>query len=124
MANTMMVVGADGIIIVDTLDCIQSAQETLAAFRTITDKPVKTVIYTHYHQDHVSGAMAYLDAEQRGRTADVYGHEQLQANWVQSNGALGPITGARRLHVRTPPAGRRRGLPQRRARARLALRPD
>ena len=95
MANTMMVVGTDGIIIVDTLDCIESAEETLAAFRRITDKPVKAVIYTHYHQDHVSGAMAYLDAEQRGRTADVYGHERLQANWVQSNGALGPITGAR-----------------------------
>ncbi|MBI9017854.1 MAG: alkyl/aryl-sulfatase [Phycisphaerae bacterium] len=50
-----MVIGTDGIIIIDTgMDTI-SAKEVLADFRKITTKPVKAIILTHSHGDHTGG---------------------------------------------------------------------
>jgi uncharacterized sulfatase len=50
-----MIIGNDGLVIVDTgLDTI-SAQAVLAEFRKITDLPVKAIILTHGHGDHTGG---------------------------------------------------------------------
>lgn len=59
-ANTSMIVGADGVIIVDTLMGPTSAANALEAFRTYSDKPVKAIIYTHSHGDHIGGASAFV----------------------------------------------------------------
>src|SRR5262249_22119718 len=44
ICNTIMVIGGDGVIIVDTGVEVQSAREVAAEFRKITDKPVRAVI--------------------------------------------------------------------------------
>lgn len=59
-ANTSMIVGDDGIIIVDTLRGPLSARMALNAFREYTDKPVKAILYTHSHGDHIGGASAFV----------------------------------------------------------------
>jgi alkyl sulfatase BDS1-like metallo-beta-lactamase superfamily hydrolase len=59
LANSIMLEGTDGIIIVDTMETVEEGKEVLAAFREITDKPVKAIIYTHNHTDHVFGARAF-----------------------------------------------------------------
>ena len=41
-----MIVGKEGIIIVDTGQTVAAAEEALAEFRKITDKPIKAVILT------------------------------------------------------------------------------
>ena len=58
-ANTSMIVGTDGIIIVDTLMGPTSAANALKALRQYSDKPVKAIIYTHSHGDHTGGASAF-----------------------------------------------------------------
>jgi uncharacterized sulfatase len=63
-ANTSMIVGDDGVIIVDTLMGPTSASNALKAFRKYSDKPVKAIIYTHSHADHTGGAKAFME----GRT--------------------------------------------------------
>jgi alkyl sulfatase BDS1-like metallo-beta-lactamase superfamily hydrolase len=63
ICNTIMVIGGDGVIIVDTGTDIQSAREVAAEFRKITDKPVQAVIYTCFHSDHINGVKAYASAE-------------------------------------------------------------
>lgn len=60
-ANVSMVVGTDGIIIIDTGMGPTHAKAILEAFRKITDKPVKAVIYTHGHGDHTGGAGVFIN---------------------------------------------------------------
>jgi alkyl sulfatase BDS1-like metallo-beta-lactamase superfamily hydrolase len=91
MANIMMVEGTDGIIIVDTGETNEQAQQALSEFHKITDKPVVAVIYTHNHADHTEGAGVFVkDGESAGRKVDVIGQESLVANYYKSYGALGP----------------------------------
>lgn len=54
-----MIVGEDGIIIVDTGQTLAAATEALAEFRKITDKPIKAIILTHSHGDHTGGASVF-----------------------------------------------------------------
>lgn len=58
-ANTSMIVGTDGVIIVDALMGPTSAANALKAFRQYSDKPVKAIIYSHSHGDHTGGASAF-----------------------------------------------------------------
>lgn len=58
-SNVSMIEGDDGIIIIDTTESTRAAADILAEFRKITDKPVHTIIYTHGHRDHVSGASVF-----------------------------------------------------------------
>ena len=58
-ANTSMIVGTDGIIIIDTLRGANSAANAFRALRAYSDKPVKAIIYTHSHGDHIGGARAF-----------------------------------------------------------------
>lgn len=62
-ANTSMIVGDDGVIIVDTLYGPLSARAAMKAFREYSDKPVKAIIYTHSHGDHTGGASAFIGEE-------------------------------------------------------------
>lgn len=58
-ANTSMIVGADGVIIVDTLMGPTGAANAFDALRQYSDKPVKAIIYTHSHADHTGGASVF-----------------------------------------------------------------
>jgi alkyl sulfatase BDS1-like metallo-beta-lactamase superfamily hydrolase len=60
-SNVYMIVGVDGVIIVDTTETTAAATNVLAEFRKITDLPVKTIILTHSHRDHVSGAAVFAE---------------------------------------------------------------
>ena len=59
-ANVSMIVGDDGIILVDTGMSPPHAMAVNQAFREITDLPVKGIIYTHGHGDHTGGASVFV----------------------------------------------------------------
>jgi glyoxylase-like metal-dependent hydrolase (beta-lactamase superfamily II) len=52
--NTTIQVGDGGILVVDT-QLTQSADQLLAAIRTISPKPISYIINTHVHDDHIGG---------------------------------------------------------------------
>lgn len=75
VSPSSMIVGSDGIIIVDTMIDTTSAARAFAEFREITDKPVKGIIFTHGHGDHVGGAAVFAE----GVTPEVWAHANFGA---------------------------------------------
>jgi glyoxylase-like metal-dependent hydrolase (beta-lactamase superfamily II) len=57
--NTGVVVGDDGVMIIDARATPVMAQDLVRRLRDVTDKPVKYVLLTHYHAVRVMGASAY-----------------------------------------------------------------
>lgn len=57
--NTGVIIGDDGVMIIDTQATPLMAQKVLARIREITDKPVKYILMSHYHAVRVLGAAAY-----------------------------------------------------------------
>jgi len=96
IANSIMIEGDDGIIIVDTLSTYEAAKEVITEFRKITDKPVKAIIYTHGHLDHVHGTGAFLE---EGPDIEIYAHDSHVDFYINENGVLGPIAAMRTAHA-------------------------
>jgi alkyl sulfatase BDS1-like metallo-beta-lactamase superfamily hydrolase len=71
LANAILLEGSDGVIIVDTMESNEAALPVKAAFDKITSKPVKAIIYTHYHPDHTFGAEVFADKNR----PEIYAHE-------------------------------------------------
>jgi cyclase len=70
LSNAGFVVGDDGVVVIDTFATVdaagafslQAAQQVLAEIHKVTSLPVKFVVNTHYHLDHVSGNNVFVDA--------------------------------------------------------------
>ncbi len=63
LGNVQMVVTDEGLVIIDTTESLDAAREILERFREITDQPVRVIIYTHGHLDHVSGTPVFLEED-------------------------------------------------------------
>jgi cyclase len=61
-ANSVFIVNDGDVVVVDANVGPSSAREVLAALRKITAKPVRYVVNTHWHDDHVLGNQIYRDA--------------------------------------------------------------
>lgn len=59
-ANSM-IIGDDGVVIVDPGQLPAASLLVRQEFEKITDKPVRAIIYTHGHNDHTNGAVAFFD---------------------------------------------------------------
>ncbi|MBL8537615.1 MAG: MBL fold metallo-hydrolase [Hyphomonadaceae bacterium] len=63
VSNMTIVVGDTGLIIIDPLTSVEVASAALAlARRTLGDRPVAAVIYTHSHLDHFGGVRGVVDS--------------------------------------------------------------
>lgn len=85
-SNVGMIVGDDGLIIVDTTESTKAAETILAEFRKISALPVRTIIYTHSHRDHISGATVFAE----DRTVEIIAHTAFESDLVGTNGKPGP----------------------------------
>jgi cyclase len=60
--NTVVIIGDTGVLVVDSCYLPSSAREDIAEIRQWTDKPVRYLLNTHWHNDHNQGNAAYADA--------------------------------------------------------------
>ena len=88
-SNMTMVVGTDGVLLIDCLETEEHARHALGDLRKISDKPTKALIYSHSHPDHISGVRGVIDpaAVERGEVA-IYAHERLLTG-IRGNPSLG-----------------------------------
>ncbi len=86
--NIGVSVGDDGIVIIDD-QFAPLAPKIEAALKTITDRPIRFILNTHYHGDHTGGN------EHFGKTAPIVAHENVRKRLAE---------GSSRGENRVPPA--------------------
>jgi alkyl sulfatase BDS1-like metallo-beta-lactamase superfamily hydrolase len=94
ISNTVLLIGNDGLIVIDTKESEQAAKMVIDAFNQRLDnifetRPVKAIIYTHAHSDHVSGAKAF--AKHGSPDMQIICQEKLVENLFDDYGRLLPI---------------------------------
>ena len=86
LANSILFVGEDGNIIIDTTEDPLLAKEINNEFKKISNKPNLAIIYTHSHVDHWRGAPGFLDKETK-----IYAHRTFEKGFYDQNNLLRPI---------------------------------
>jgi uncharacterized sulfatase len=108
-ANIAMIVGTDGLIVVDTGMFSAHAEQVLAEFRKITDLPVVAVILTHGHGDHTGGLSVFTQADGAGSDVAVYARAPFNteaAAFVDAGITINRLRGARQGGFMLPPERR------------------
>jgi cyclase len=77
-SNAGFVVGDDGVLVVDSFFYPAAAKALLTEIRKITPKPIRYVVNTHYHMDHVAGDQVFKDAG-----AIIVAHRNVRA-WMRA----------------------------------------
>jgi glyoxylase-like metal-dependent hydrolase (beta-lactamase superfamily II) len=90
-ANAGIVIGRDGIVVVDTLISAKEAGKFIRDIRAVSDKPIKYVVNTHMHLDHTFGncEFAKLGAVIVGSAVEKRGMQQYAEPTLKKSAAYG-----------------------------------
>jgi alkyl sulfatase BDS1-like metallo-beta-lactamase superfamily hydrolase len=97
ITSMTMVVGDDGIIIIDPGENDKFAAEVMEDFRKITDKPIKAVVYTHRHPDHPFGIKGLGVTEEKVESGKVkiFAHDTFEEYLANDASVVGPVLSMR-----------------------------
>jgi alkyl sulfatase BDS1-like metallo-beta-lactamase superfamily hydrolase len=76
LANAVLIEGREADILVDAMESAEAAAAVKEAFARISTKPIKALIYTHFHSDHIGGGRILAGADQ----PEVYCHAETQVH--------------------------------------------
>jgi glyoxylase-like metal-dependent hydrolase (beta-lactamase superfamily II) len=82
MSNAGFVVTRDGVVVFDALGTPALGRAMIQAIAKVTSQPVKRVIVSHYHADHIYGLQAFKAAG-----ADIWAHTKAKAYLSSSQAA-------------------------------------
>ncbi|MER7012769.1 MBL fold metallo-hydrolase [Saccharopolyspora sp. NPDC000359] len=92
MVNVGLFETDEGLLLVDT-GCAGDGPALVEAVRSVSDKPLHTVVFTHGHSDHAFGLWAFLE---QGETPQVVAHENVAAHferYMKTSGLQALING-------------------------------
>ncbi len=92
-----VVEGDDGLILIDPPEDVEKGKRQLVELRKISDKPIKAVLYSHWHTDHNAGVKAFITQEQADSgEVLVIAHRDFMANIISNSiSGDGPIIAVR-----------------------------
>ena len=100
LANSILIEGDDGLIVIDTMESVAAGRDVAREFRALSDKPLRAIIYTHNHTDHVFGAQAFIDAlGKAGVDVEIIAHRTTEALVYRVVNEYRPILTARSLRM-------------------------
>jgi cyclase len=76
-SNAGVIIGDDAVLVVDSFFQPNTAKALLGEIRKITPKPIRYVVNTHYHMDHVAGDQVFKDVG-----AIIVAHRNVRA-WIR-----------------------------------------
>lgn len=97
MVNVALFETDEGLILVDC-GCAGDGPDLVKAVRSLSDKPLTAIVYTHGHSDHAFGAWAFLEA---GETPEIIAHENLVEHfrrYMLTNGLNAAVNGQAGRH--------------------------
>ena len=89
IANSIMVEGDKGNIIIDASDSVFEAEKIYSLFSQKNSNPIKAIIYTHNHGDHTFGAAFYVNNQDE--KPQIIAHEDTDYYVQRIMGILNPI---------------------------------
>ena len=84
--NVTASIGEDGILLADDMYAAMSPK-LLAALRSVSDKPVRMVLNSHFHGDHIEGNKNFQ------QSAIIIAHENVRRQLLRMNTASAPTIG-------------------------------
>ena len=81
LSNQVFIDAPEGIIAIDTGECVEEMRAAISHLRNVTDRPFAAVAYTHFH--YVGGTTAVFD--DAGRDLPVYAHERVALNRARTS---------------------------------------
>ncbi len=95
LSNQTFVEGPEGLIVIDTGECVEEMASALSEVRAVTDAPIAAVIYTHFH--YVAGTKA-LSVEVDVDTLRIWGHEGIVGNRRRTSSEVSAAFGRGLVH--------------------------
>ena len=71
MSNAGFVITSEGVVVFDSLGSPALGNELIRQIRKITDQPIRRVIVSHYHADHIYGLQAF-----KALGAEIWAHRR------------------------------------------------
>ena len=100
LANVIFVVGDGGLVVVDTTESKEGGEAALADFYQAAPHaaalPVRAVVYSHNHSDHIGGVRAFAqEADVQSGATWIIAHESLMETVINNAALVGQILSTR-----------------------------
>lgn len=103
LANVIIVRCEGALVVLDTTESHQSAEQILQDFRAavpeLADWPVAALVYTHNHSDHINGARAFVNEDDvRAGRSQIIAHSTLMRAVSDNASMVAPILATRSIY--------------------------
>jgi alkyl sulfatase BDS1-like metallo-beta-lactamase superfamily hydrolase len=89
-----------GLIVIDTGLNKEQMLPVAEKIKSLSDKPIKAIIYTHAHADHTGGVGAFITPEQvKNGTVEIIADYKFMEAYISENASTGPLMGQRAVFM-------------------------